>query len=46
MVTEPDTVPYPGAVMVHPEDARLANRAVMRPRWLYFLAFLAVLELG
>ncbi len=46
MVTETDAIPYPGAVMIHPEDARLTNGAVMCPRGLDLLAFLAVLELS
>lgn len=45
MVQKPDTVAYPGTMVVHPHDALVADAAVVRSRWLYNLAPLAVLIL-
>ena len=42
MVEDPHAVAHPGAMMVHPADAGIADRAVMRPRRLDLATLAAV----
>ena len=43
LILEPNTIISEEAVVVHLKDAGLANRAVISPCWLYFIAFFAFL---